>query len=61
MAAEVLSAGDKLGSLGLSLIRALAEQLGGQARWSIGDSGSGTRVELRFPVKCEASLAEESP
>jgi two-component sensor histidine kinase len=60
MPAEVLGAGDKLGSLGLSLIRALAEQLGGQASWSTGASGFGTRVELRFPAKNGAALAEES-
>lgn len=50
---EVQSAGHKAGSLGLSLIMALAQQLGGEASWSSGVGGNGTRALLRFPLSEE--------
>jgi PAS domain S-box-containing protein len=50
---EVKSAGQKPGSLGLSLIMALAQQLGGEASWSSGAGGGGTRALLRFPLSEE--------
>jgi two-component sensor histidine kinase len=53
ISAEVLEAGGRGGSLGLSLVDALARQLGGISAWGTGPSGSGTRAEVRFPLSGE--------
>jgi PAS domain S-box-containing protein len=47
---KIAAAGEKQGSLGLSLITALAKQLGGSALWLSRAEGPGTRAILRFPV-----------
>jgi PAS domain S-box-containing protein len=47
---EILRTGGKGGSLGLSLVNALARQLGGSASWGSGPDGRGALVEIGFPV-----------
>jgi PAS domain S-box-containing protein len=61
IAPEILVSGGRSGSLGLSLIGALAKQLGGEARWMPASSGAGTRVELRFPADLGESAEEAAP
>jgi PAS domain S-box-containing protein len=56
--ADIAQAGEKPGSLGLSLIGALAKQLGGSASWKGREGGSGTLAVLRFPV-ADKSRPEE--
>lgn len=48
LSAEVQAGGGRKGSLGLSLIGALAKQLGGDARWNPKAGGPGTVVQFRF-------------
>jgi two-component sensor histidine kinase len=48
---EIAKAGEKAGSLGLSLIGALAKQLGGSASWLSREGGPGTLAVMRFPVE----------
>jgi PAS domain S-box-containing protein len=47
----IRDAGSRSGSLGLSLITALAGQLGAMVSWNLGSSGVGTRAEIRFPIE----------
>jgi PAS domain S-box-containing protein len=47
---EVVSKGGSAGSIGLSLIDALARQLGGEAQWGPGLGGIGTRAQIRFSI-----------
>ncbi len=48
---ELRAAGGRPGSLGLSLIEALANQLGGRTVWGRGANGTGTSAEIRFPAE----------
>jgi PAS domain S-box len=48
---EFREAGGKKGSIGLSLVEALAKQLGGGVSWGVRDDGSGSRAVLRFPSR----------
>ena len=49
--------GARAGSLGLSLVQGLAEQLGGRATWTAGPGGKGTVARLDFPLKVEVPAA----
>ena len=57
MPKENNSTNGRAGSLGLSLIMALAQQMGGEASWSSGPRGRGTRALLRFPLAKERAPA----
>jgi PAS domain S-box len=48
------------GALGLSLVNALAKQLGGESRWSAGRSGAGIEAEISFPTEVEVQREEAS-
>jgi PAS domain S-box-containing protein len=50
---------EKVGSIGLSLVDALARQLGGGVLWGVGKGGVGTRAEIRFFAEVRLEAAGE--